>query len=123
MQWEAFSVPELRNFLEILNREEDEYVDQIKAKYSLMQIHITRRMQQLRKDATADTDDVTRTLANTTFSPEADSARSRTSKSGSVLHGDTPRPAALQEARDSFSKESSPSCVTFQEDDREGVFV
>ena len=47
MQWEAFSIPELENFLKILDREEDEYVEQLKAKYKLLKIQIERQMKTL----------------------------------------------------------------------------
>lgn len=46
-QWEAFSLPELENFLRVLKREEEEYVDQIRAKYHLMKIHMRKRMEEL----------------------------------------------------------------------------
>ncbi|KAM3877703.1 ras association domain-containing protein 1 [Diretmus argenteus] len=35
VNWDAFSLPELRNFLRILQREEDEYVRQVKRRYAL----------------------------------------------------------------------------------------
>ncbi|KAG1685689.1 Ras association domain-containing protein 1 [Nymphon striatum] len=38
--WEAFSMPELNNFLRILDREEDEYMNQVKNKYKLLQERI-----------------------------------------------------------------------------------
>lgn len=34
-QWDAFSFPELRNFLRILKREEEEHVRQIVRRYAL----------------------------------------------------------------------------------------
>ena len=121
LQWEAFSIPELKNFLTILNREEDEYVDQIKAKYSLMQIHLTRRMTEIHKqrqqqaaatDVTAAAvDDVTQRLRDSTLrdntpppAPPAASApvtsapaagvKSRKLKKADV-HKDTPRPGEI----------------------------
>lgn len=33
VQWEAFTVPELDNFLRILEKEEEEYIDQVRKKY------------------------------------------------------------------------------------------
>ena len=49
-QWDAFSVPELENFLRILGREEDEYVDQVKNKYRLLKIQMAKRLKELDKD-------------------------------------------------------------------------
>lgn len=43
IQWEAFSLPELGNFLRILDREEEEYRCQIQDKYSLLR-HRIREM-------------------------------------------------------------------------------
>lgn len=43
IQWEAFSLPELSNFLRILDREEEEYRCQIQDKYSLLR-HRIREM-------------------------------------------------------------------------------
>ncbi|XP_064094930.1 uncharacterized protein LOC135207230 [Macrobrachium nipponense] len=40
IQWEAFSLPELSNFLRILDREEEEYRCQIKDKYALLRRRI-----------------------------------------------------------------------------------
>lgn len=34
-QWDAFSMPELQNFLRILKREEEEHVKQILQRYAL----------------------------------------------------------------------------------------
>lgn len=34
LQWDAFSMPELHNFLRILQREEEEHLRQIQHKYS-----------------------------------------------------------------------------------------
>lgn len=48
IQWAAFSVPELNNFLCILDREEDEYIDQVRVKYKLLRLHIHRRLDELR---------------------------------------------------------------------------
>ena len=47
LQWDAFSLPELDNFLRILDKEEVEYVDQVKAKYALMKLHIKQRLKEL----------------------------------------------------------------------------
>lgn len=35
LQWHAFSMPELKNFLRILQREEEEHVKQIVQRYAL----------------------------------------------------------------------------------------
>ena len=40
LQWDEFSIPELENFLRILDREEEEYVEQVKARYSLLRIQV-----------------------------------------------------------------------------------
>ncbi|KAK4298650.1 hypothetical protein Pmani_029018 [Petrolisthes manimaculis] len=40
IQWEAFSIPELSNFLRILDREEEEYRCQIRDKYALLRRRI-----------------------------------------------------------------------------------
>ena len=137
-------MPELNNFLTILNREEAEYVDQIKAKYSLMQIHLSRRLQELRKqraatavDVTETYDDVTRriddslTLHDRASSPDSTAPLAGATKGmklkKSDVHKDTPRPGDLtgqgQVRHDQDQREQSPSCVTFSQDDREGVFV
>lgn len=44
MQWDAFAIPELERFLVVLNREEAEYVEQIKVKYNLMRVNIDRQL-------------------------------------------------------------------------------
>ena len=44
-QWEAFSLPELESFLTILNREEEEYVDQVRSKYRVIEIRMKKRLQ------------------------------------------------------------------------------
>ncbi|KAH3848861.1 hypothetical protein DPMN_091244 [Dreissena polymorpha] len=36
IQWDAFCVPELGNFLRVLDREEEEYLAQLKYKYKVM---------------------------------------------------------------------------------------
>ena len=46
-QWDAFSIVELENFVRMLDREEQEYLDQVRAKYKLMKIHMDRRMNEL----------------------------------------------------------------------------
>lgn len=43
-QWEAFSLPELDNFLRILDREEGEYKNQIKDKYALLRQRIQSQL-------------------------------------------------------------------------------
>jgi len=50
-QWEAFSLPELESFLTILNREEEEYIDQVRSKYRVTQIHMKKRLQSLEAKA------------------------------------------------------------------------
>lgn len=56
-QWEAFSLPELENFLKILNREEEEYVEQVRGKYRMLKIHMERRSKELCPSETTITDD------------------------------------------------------------------
>lgn len=48
VDWDAFCVPELNNFLRVLDREEDEYVAQLKYKYKVMKRLILQRMKELR---------------------------------------------------------------------------
>ena len=43
-QWDAFSLPELQNFLRILDKEEEEYMEQVKAKYRLLRIQMGKRL-------------------------------------------------------------------------------
>lgn len=43
--WEEFALAELNNFLKILEREEEEYLSQVKLKYKLMQHKIREAMQ------------------------------------------------------------------------------
>ena len=54
LQWDAFSTPELRNFLKILDREESEYIEQVKAKYHLLRFHMDHRMKELKTEAAAE---------------------------------------------------------------------
>ncbi|KAG8182117.1 hypothetical protein JTE90_002612 [Oedothorax gibbosus] len=42
--WEQFAIPELKNFLKILDLEEEEYVNQVKLKYKLLQERIQEEM-------------------------------------------------------------------------------
>jgi len=45
--WEAFSLPELENFLSVLNREEEEYVNQVRTKYRLLKVRMRKQQQKL----------------------------------------------------------------------------
>jgi len=45
-QWEAFSLPELENFLCVLNREEDEYIEQMKTKFRLKKLQLQKRLKE-----------------------------------------------------------------------------
>ena len=47
-QWEAFSLPELGNFLRVLDREETEYVTELKHKYKFMKKIVQQRLKELR---------------------------------------------------------------------------
>jgi hypothetical protein len=49
-QWEAFCTPELNNFLRVLDREEEEYMAQLKYKYKVMKRLILTRMKELRQE-------------------------------------------------------------------------
>lgn len=46
LQWDAFSLPELCNFLRILQREEEEHVRQIVKRYALARDTMKRAMAQ-----------------------------------------------------------------------------
>jgi len=51
IDWEAFCVPELNNFMRVLDREEEEYSDQLRYKYKVMRRLILQRMKELRLEA------------------------------------------------------------------------
>uniref|UniRef100_A0A1I8I0X9 SARAH domain-containing protein n=1 Tax=Macrostomum lignano TaxID=282301 RepID=A0A1I8I0X9_9PLAT len=53
VNWSAFSVPELSNFLHILQREESEYRESIQLKYLLVKREMRRRLRQLDKQKQA----------------------------------------------------------------------
>jgi len=44
LQWEAFSLPELESFLTVLNREEFEYMEQVKTKYRLLKVQMMKKL-------------------------------------------------------------------------------
>ena len=50
-QWDAFCVPELNNFMLVLDREENECIEQLKYKYKVMKRLILQRMKELRQEA------------------------------------------------------------------------
>jgi len=50
VQWEAFSLPELESFLQILRKEEDTYLREIKESYRELKIVMRKRLAQLRRD-------------------------------------------------------------------------
>ena len=52
-QWEAFSTPELKNFMIVLDREENEAIAQLQYKYRIMKRIIHQRMKELRKEKQA----------------------------------------------------------------------
>lgn len=56
LQWHAFSMPELKNFLRILQREEEEHVKQIIQRYALARI----KMQEALAGSTPGWDDSAR---------------------------------------------------------------
>ena len=47
-QWDAFCVPELNNFIRVLDREEQEHLTQLQYKYKVMKRVILQRMKELR---------------------------------------------------------------------------
>ena len=49
-QWEAFSIPELENFLKILDREEEEYIDQVRHRYQLLKIQMDQQLASLEEE-------------------------------------------------------------------------
>lgn len=49
-QWEAFSTPELKNFMIVLDREENEAIAQLQYKYRIMKRIIQQRLKELRKE-------------------------------------------------------------------------
>ncbi|XP_061178902.1 uncharacterized protein LOC133187517 isoform X1 [Saccostrea echinata] len=48
IDWEAFSLPELSNFLRVLDREEQEYLTELKHKYKFMKKIVQQRLKELR---------------------------------------------------------------------------
>ncbi|KAH9487794.1 hypothetical protein Btru_068354 [Bulinus truncatus] len=48
--WDAFSLPELNNFLKVLDREEKETILELKHKYAYMRQYMERRLTELRHD-------------------------------------------------------------------------
>lgn len=48
LQWEAFSLPELNNFMRVLDREESEYMTELKHKYKFMKKIVQTRLKELR---------------------------------------------------------------------------
>lgn len=50
IMWEAFSAPELNNFLRVLDREEGELISQLEYKYKVMKKIIHQRMKELRRE-------------------------------------------------------------------------
>jgi hypothetical protein len=44
VQWDAFSLPELNNFLQFLNREETDQLDLIRGRYTELQQRINERL-------------------------------------------------------------------------------
>lgn len=47
--WEAFSLPELESFLIVLNREEFEYIEQVKTKFRLLKVQMANKLQDIRQ--------------------------------------------------------------------------
>lgn len=50
IMWDAFSVPELKNFMVVLDREENEAITQLQYKYRIMKRIIIQRMKELKQD-------------------------------------------------------------------------
>lgn len=49
LQWSNFSLPELNNFLKVLDREQDEHINQLQYKYRMMKKVILQRLKEIRK--------------------------------------------------------------------------
>ena len=47
-QWDNFTLPELNNFLTMLNKEEEDYKRRVRQKYTEMRRRIAEQMDQLR---------------------------------------------------------------------------
>lgn len=54
VMWDAFSLPELQNFMRVLDREENEYCSQLEYKYKVMRKIIQTRLKELRKEKLAE---------------------------------------------------------------------
>lgn len=52
-QWEAFSLPELESFLNVLNREEFEYIEQVKTKFRLLKVQMVKKVKELESKSSA----------------------------------------------------------------------
>lgn len=50
LQWDAFSFPELNNFMKVLDREEEEAIAQLQYKYRVMKRIILQRLKELKKE-------------------------------------------------------------------------
>jgi len=103
IMWDAFSVPELENFMRILAREEEEYCDQLRAKYQLLHIQMRQHCKKI---------DAKRTEIDYPLKTK------RTSKSEATL--------ATSLSPERVASPSSPGSdenVTFAGDQREPVFV
>ncbi|XP_064631917.1 uncharacterized protein LOC135490608 isoform X1 [Lineus longissimus] len=51
IMWEAFSIPELSNFLEILDREEKEHIEQLRTKYKVKKLQLNARVREIVSEA------------------------------------------------------------------------
>lgn len=49
IEWSNFSLPELNNFLKVLDREQDEHINQLQYKYRMMKKVILQRLKEIRK--------------------------------------------------------------------------
>lgn len=131
-QWDAFSIPELENFLKILNREEVEYKEQIRAKYNLMHVHIIKRLEELdkqRQKATSSRHKQSNNAAsdNTRY---IDGAKRDGAKSSPDLHlnaktavDGSPVQSSRTTGGGGGNKEKSPPADRFGDDEREPIFV
>ncbi|KAJ8301552.1 hypothetical protein KUTeg_020539 [Tegillarca granosa] len=68
--WEAFSRPELNNFLRVLDREESELISQLEYKYKVMKKIIHQRMKELRREKHKEQVAKRESLHEQIFSPE-----------------------------------------------------
>ena len=115
-------MPELDNFLRILNKEEDEYVDQIRAKYQLMEIHIQKKLQEMDEDKTRKS----QARESVTAAIQQDMCKTPSQSATRQSHQPSLRKLDIGERgrQDRFAnKEKSPPADQIDKDEREPIFV